>query len=178
MQTNDELTEALEDYLEAIYRIILKKSAVRVKDIAAALKVKNPSVTAALQALTKRGLINYEPYGVISLTQTGFDAAVRVSEKHRLLKSFLEHVLGIDTVMADDTACRMEHVIPRDVYVRLVQFIKFLYVSQDVAGQWKKDFGEFLSTDLPEVFCGDCLSEYFDGTGFDPAGGSHDTGNA
>ncbi|HSV55716.1 MAG TPA: metal-dependent transcriptional regulator, partial [Magnetospirillaceae bacterium] len=84
MKQRDGLSEALEDYLEAIYRTILRKSGVRVKNIAEQLGVRNPSVTSALKSLEKRGLINYEPYGVISLTKKGLEAAVKLTEKHRL----------------------------------------------------------------------------------------------
>lgn len=178
METKGELSEALEDYLEVIYRIIIKNSAVRVKDIAAELKVKNPSVTSALQALTKRGLINYEPYGVITLTKTGLDLALKTTEKHRLLKNFLAHVLGIQPAVANDTACRMEHVIPRDVYVKLVQFIKFLYISQGADGDWIEDFRKFSSKDSTKKLDSGKLEQYFQGTGFTFEGGSDVAGKA
>jgi DtxR family Mn-dependent transcriptional regulator len=178
MENTGELSEALEDYLEAIYRIILKNSAVRVKDIAAELKVKNPSVTSALQALKKRGLINYEPYGVITLTKEGLDTALRTTEKHRLLKNFLSHVLGVQPETANDTACRMEHVIPRDVYVKLVQFIKYLYVTQGTDGKWVEDFRKFAAKDSTRSLESGNLEKYFHGTGFDVEGGANVTRKA
>ena len=172
METTNELSEALEDYLESIYRLILKNGAARVKDIAAALKVRYPSVTSALQALTKRGLINYEPYGLVTLTKEGYEAAVRVTEKHRLLKSFLSNVLGVTPVSADETACRMEHVISKDVYLRLVQFIKYLYVSQRVDEKWIGAFRKFCGKDKGCSLESCNLDEYFNGTGFNMPGGN------
>jgi len=74
------LTEALEDYLEAIYDIISNKGGVRVKNISERLKVRNSSVTAALRSLKEAQFINYEPYGVISLTPSGYREGV-VSRK-------------------------------------------------------------------------------------------------
>jgi DtxR family transcriptional regulator, Mn-dependent transcriptional regulator len=172
METKTELTEALEDYLEAIYRLILKNGAARVKDIAASLGVRYPSVTSALQALAKRALINYEPYGLVTLTKTGYDEAVRITEKHRLLKNFLSAVLGCAPEISDETACRLEHVIPKDVYVRLVQFIKYLYVSQDGEGKWIRDFRKFCGKDRGSPLAPGNLDSYFNGTGFDLPGGN------
>ena len=78
MKRTEILTESLEDYLESIYRNIVNKNAARVKDIAADLGVRYPSVTSALKALEKKGLINYEPYGIITLTSEGLAIALRM----------------------------------------------------------------------------------------------------
>ena len=161
------LTEALEDYLEVIYKIILKKNGVRVKDIAVELKVRNPSVTSAMKALEKRGLINYEPYGIISLTKAGLDVALRVTEKHRLFKHFFMNVLGVDGAMADSTACRMEHIVPRQVYARLLQFIRYIHTADSCGGDVVAGFADYRATDVLEVGNTHPLDEYFEGTGFD-----------
>ena len=62
-----ELSSTLEDYLEAICRLEQEKGFARVRDIARALGVANSTATAALQALSKKGLINYEPYEPVTL---------------------------------------------------------------------------------------------------------------
>lgn len=178
METREELTESLEDYLEAIYGIILRKNAVRVKEIATELKVRYPSVTSALKALEKRGLINYEPYGTITLTKTGHETAIQITEKHRLLKSFFSTVLGVDNETADETACRIEHVISREVYIRLVRFVKFMYLSHESTETWLRDFRRFVKTDTPEIVGPHCMEDYFDGTGFELEGEHHEAGNA
>lgn len=178
MQVTGELTEALEDYLEAIYRIIVKKNGVRVKDIAEALKVRNPSVTSALKSLEKRGLINYEPYGIISLTKAGLAVALKVTEKHRLFKYFFMNVLGIDQNTADATACRMEHVVPRPVYTRLLQFIKYLYSTDSCGVDIVGGFGAFRADDTSSDIAIESLNEYFEGTGFDLKEAAHGTQNA
>jgi len=54
------LTPTMEDYLEAIYNLSQEKKAVRVKDIAERLKVKMPTVTNMLKALSERGMIEYD----------------------------------------------------------------------------------------------------------------------
>ena len=68
MKDNHLLSASLEDYIEAIYHIISEKEVARGKDIASRLKVSGASVTEALRALSKKGLINYAPYEVITMT--------------------------------------------------------------------------------------------------------------
>ena len=167
MQTKEGLSESLEDYLETIYNIIVEKTAVRVKDIAATMNVRYPSVTAALKVLEKRGFINYEPYGIISLTKLGLDVALDVSERHRLLQTFFENTLGIDSAIANQNACRMEHVLSREVYDRFVQFVKFVYVSQDKNTSLIQEFNNFSASKDGKKPTAKGLEKYFDGTGFD-----------
>lgn len=125
------LTESLEDYLEAIYNIILKKNGVRVKDIAKYLKVKNSSVTTALKTLSKEEYINYEPYGVISLTEKGNEKSQEITEKHRILKYFFKNILFIDKNISENIACKLEHFFSEDVFKKFIQFINFLILYNE-----------------------------------------------
>lgn len=178
VKTEDSLTEALEDYLEAIYRIILKKNGVRVKDIAAELKVRNPSVTSVLKSLEKRKLINYEPYGIISLTPAGLKVSLKVTEKHRLFKHFFLNVLGVDMEAADAVACRMEHIIPRSVYVRLIQFIRYIHAADSCGSGIVAGFGEFRASDTTENESQKSLDDYLNDLDADLGGVGDDPGDA
>ena len=71
MEENNHLSASLEDYLETIFLIVQKKQAARAKDISIELKVKASSVTGALRQLSEKGLINYAPYDIITLTSKG-----------------------------------------------------------------------------------------------------------
>jgi DtxR family Mn-dependent transcriptional regulator len=166
MQEHTPLTESLEDYLEEIYVLEKKNGSARVKDIAAALHVRYPSVTSALQALTKRGLVNYEPYGLVTLTDEGRIEAVRVTQKHRLLKSFLINVLGLPADIADENACHMEHAISKDVHFRLQQFLKYLHISGCIDADWIVDFQNFCAKDKAAARQKNDLDAYFADSGF------------
>ena len=69
MTESVQLSASLEDYIEAIYHIIGEKQVARGKDISSRLEVSGASVTEALRALAKKGLINYAPYEVITMTR-------------------------------------------------------------------------------------------------------------
>lgn len=120
------LSDSLEDYLEAIYRIILEKSQVKPKDIAQAMRVAGASVTGALRALTEKGLIRYAPYDEISLTPAGMAIAEDVFNRHKRLKSFLHGMLGVPEKEADETACKMEHAVSSEIINKLVRFADFI----------------------------------------------------
>lgn len=119
-----ELSESLGDYLEAIFQIVACKKAVRAKDISERIGVNRSSVTAALHALSQRGLINYAPYDVISLTDAGQAAAGELVRRHAGLKDFFTKVLGVSDRDADEAACRVEHALTSDITDRFLSFIE------------------------------------------------------
>lgn len=86
MATTVDISSSLEDYLEAIAEIIEQKGHAHTKDIADRLKVKMPSVTNALQALSARGLINYQSHTPVELTTVGAETAAVIRHRHKVLK--------------------------------------------------------------------------------------------
>lgn len=123
---SEHLSDSLEDYLEAILEIEDKKCAARPKDIAQRLKVSPPSVTAALQNLGARGLVNYAPYDVVTLTPRGHRLAQDIRRRHDALKRFFSDFLRLDPSEADDLACYMEHRLSLQAYERLVKLMDFI----------------------------------------------------
>lgn len=137
----DHLSESLEDYLEAIKHIEEEKRAARPKDIARHLGVSPPSVTAALQNLGARGLVNYHPYDLVTLTPRGRRVARDVIRRHEGLRRFFVDILQIDDEEADRVACDMEHAIPPQVMDRLLTFIDFIADSPHGGLTWSPDSG-------------------------------------
>ena len=118
------LTTSMEDYVETILQLFIEKKGVRVSDIAARMEVSKPSVSGALQVLARQGLVNYEPYEVISLTAKGERVAQGVLRRHEILKRFLRDVLAIPELDAESTACGMEHAISAEVTERLAGLLE------------------------------------------------------
>ncbi len=120
------LTASQEDYLEAIYTISQEKMAARAKDISTHLNVRASSVTGALRTLGGMGLINYAPYDLITLTDEGRVVAEDIVHRHNALKDFLINVLGIEHKEADETACKMEHSVPKTIVERLIKYSEYV----------------------------------------------------
>ncbi len=141
MSVNIMLSESLEDYLEAIFHIIAEKQAARAKDISRRLKVAGSSVTGALRSLAEKGLINYAPYDLITLTPAGKRVAKEIVRRHEVLRDFFVKFLSVDYAEADEAACRMEHVISKHVLERLIQFAEFLETCPRGGSRWIAGLG-------------------------------------
>jgi DtxR family transcriptional regulator, Mn-dependent transcriptional regulator len=124
MKTDLHLSENLEDYLETILELQETKSVARSKDIADKLDVKRGSVTGMLKKLSEKELINYEPYGYVTLTPLGKNIAVEIERKHSFLKNFFRQILGLDEETAEETACHMEHVMSKQTFNKFKAFIE------------------------------------------------------
>jgi len=121
-----QLSASLEDYLEAIYNLAGESEVARSTDIAELLDVSKSSVTGALRLLKEKGLASHEPYGGVTLTDSGRARAQDVVRKHNILKSFFVRVLGIDAGIAQEAACRAEHTLGPEIIARLLAFIEFV----------------------------------------------------
>ena len=136
-----ELTASLEDYLEAIFQIVEDKQAVRAKDIGERLEVGRSSVTGALHALADRELINYAPYDVITLTDSGRAMAEEIVRRHEVLRDFFVKVLSVAPGEAEEAACKMEHAISEAVLERFVEFVEFVDRCPEGGAQWREGIG-------------------------------------
>lgn len=126
-----QLSKSLEDYLEAIYNHKVRNQVVRMKDIAGAMRVKMPSVTEAIRALTAKGLVKHAPYENVELTDAGLNRARNIAHRHAAIKDFLVNVLGLDDAQAEGEACMIEHAIQSDTLDRLMSFVEFARACAD-----------------------------------------------
>ncbi len=117
------LSESLEDYLETILELQTNNTVARSKDIAEKLDIKRGSVTGMLKKLAAQELINYEPYGYVTLTSKGEKIAKEIESRHIVLKDFLFRLVGVDEDTADQTACRMEHAMNAATFKKFKTFI-------------------------------------------------------
>ncbi|MEH0018964.1 MAG: metal-dependent transcriptional regulator [Desulfobacter sp.] len=120
------LSESLEDYLETILELQTTNTVARSKDIAEKLDIKRGSVTGMLKKLAAQELINYEPYGYVTLTPKGEKIAREIEGRHIVFKDFLFRFIGVDEKTADETACRMEHAMNAATFKKFKAFISGL----------------------------------------------------
>ena len=104
------LMESGEMYLETIYVLSQKSSAVRGIDIAEHLGYSKPSVSRAVGLLRDEGLLKKDSEGFYKLTEAGEIMAKRIYERHTVLTTLLIN-LGVDEKTASEDACRIEHYI-------------------------------------------------------------------
>jgi DtxR family Mn-dependent transcriptional regulator len=137
-----QLSESLEDYLEAIFNVAGEHKVARCRDIAETLKVSRSSVTQAMHALAEKGLVNYKPYSYVTLTGKGTATAAKIVQKHTIISSFFANVLGVNTAAAKEAACKAEHTLGPDVVGKLLCFIEFAMLEnqngRDLVGRFRR----------------------------------------
>ncbi len=104
-----QLTASAEDYLEVIGKLCRQNGQAQVSEIALALGVKKPSVTAAIRHLSELGLVEYKSYAPVKLTEMGEVYADKVIFIHEMLSDFFQQYVGFDKERAAEIACHMEH---------------------------------------------------------------------
>lgn len=155
--TSKILSASLEDYLEAIYSIVRLKQAARARDISQRLGVNSSSVTGALHSLSEKGLINYTPYDIVTLTPKGEKVARDVFHRHTVLQEFFVKVLGVDIESAGESACKMEHEISRDIMKRLTLFVEFIESCPKAGVKWIDCIGYFCENPESPEDCERCI---------------------
>lgn len=139
------LTSNMEDYLEAIEILSRKKKVVRVKDIAKSLNIKMPSVTAALNKLEEKGLIHYEKYGYIDLTEEGKKIAADIYSRHSFLTYLFHDIFMIDIERAESVACRLEHHLTPEACRQICRFLEFYKSENKSEEKWTARLKDTLS---------------------------------
>jgi len=138
----EKLSSSLEDYLEVIYNFIQDNQKVRAIDISRELNVSRASVSEALKKLADKTLINYSRYETLSLTEEGKNYALEVLGKHKSIQKFFEEILGAGHEESCENACRIEHVISKDIMDRLIAFTKFTELYPEIYNRFTKYYKE------------------------------------
>ena len=113
------LRKSAEDYLEAILMLKEKNGQVRSIDIADLLEVTKPSVSNAVKRLREKGYIEMDASSFITLTDTGYEIARNVYERHQTITDLFVS-LGVDREIAQEDACRIEHILSEQSYKALM----------------------------------------------------------
>lgn len=118
-------TQAIEEYLESIYKLNQRGGRVIAARLAEDLGVSAPTVTEMLRRLRAGGFVEMGPEKEISLTEEGKRAAEVLIRRHRLSERLLTDILGMPWSLAHDEACKFEHVISPAVEARLEHVLDF-----------------------------------------------------
>lgn len=118
-------TSTVEDYLKCILMEEQKdpNALVATGRIAESLHVAPGTVTAMIKTLSESGLLRYEPYSGVQLTQAGRQLAVHVLRRHRLIELFLVQVMGLDWTEVHQEAEHLEHAVSDRIIQRMDEML-------------------------------------------------------
>ncbi len=123
----------LEDYLLAIYYIVMSKADIEVDynvvtmtEIARYLGLSNSSISEYIRIIEKENFINVIPRKGVILTSLGQEKVIRLLAKRETLTEFFNSILKIDFDLADVESHVLEHNVSLLVIERLSLLIKEL----------------------------------------------------
>jgi DtxR family transcriptional regulator, Mn-dependent transcriptional regulator len=118
-------TQAIEDYLKAIYELHEEEGAATTSALASRLGVAPASATVMVKKLASLKLVDHEPYRGVVLRKPGKKIALEVIRHHRLVESFLSEVLGVPWDEVHAEAERWEHVLSEELEERIDERLGF-----------------------------------------------------
>ena len=108
-------SSTVENYLKAIYQAQSaaedKQALVPMGHLASALGVVPGTATTMVKTMVGSGLVAYEPYSGVRLTEAGEPLAAMVLRRHRLVELFLVQIMGMSWAEVHEDAEQLEHAV-------------------------------------------------------------------
>jgi len=119
------LTDSIQDYLKAIYKLQEGEARVSITALAREQGIAPGSASEMVKKLAALDLVEHAPYKGVRLTAAGERVAVEVIRHHRLLELYLAETLGLDVDDVHDEADRLEHVLSEELEARIDRALGF-----------------------------------------------------
>lgn len=129
-QDKNHLTPGMEDYLEMIYRYSLTENYIRINILSELLNVAAPSASKMVQKLSRLGLIEYKPYGIILLTENGVKIGRFLFERHNIIQTFLQNI-GVDESLLLTETELIEHNVSASTLREIEILNSFMVANPD-----------------------------------------------
>lgn len=114
-----------ENYLKSLYILTAEKGEVNVTELSTLLKVRLPTVNSMIKNLERQGLVNYEKYKPVSLTEKGKKEAAFILRKHRLTEMYLVSKMGFGREEVHDIAEQLEHIASTKLFDRMDELLDY-----------------------------------------------------
>jgi|TARA_B100002003_G_scaffold93839_2_gene87514 DtxR family Mn-dependent transcriptional regulator len=120
-------SSTVENYLKSIYVAQLglddNQVLVPMGQLASSLNVAPGTATTMVKALSDSGLVDYEPYAGVRLTDAGAKLAALVLRRHRLVELFLVQMMGMSWTEVHDEAENLEHAVSDRLIERIDELL-------------------------------------------------------
>lgn len=130
------LTPSMEDYLEMVYRIYQSSGHVRIKTLAERLNVRDSSVTKMVQKIAAIGLLEYEKYGVITLTKDGIEVGEYLLQRHETVERFLKLISKNEALLMDIEL--IEHNLSPNIIENLCVLNNFFAENKEIKEKYEE----------------------------------------
>ncbi|XOQ45050.1 MAG: Iron (Metal) dependent repressor, DtxR family [Clostridium sp.] len=134
-QREGQLTPAMEDYLEMIFRLCSEKGYTRVGKLSELLHVKPSSASKMMAKLTEMGYLKYDRYEIILLTEAGRKTGEYLLDRHNTVEQFL--LLAGSSDVLEETEL-IEHSLSKKTVDCLKTFLKFFKTDEESRKRFEK----------------------------------------
>lgn len=118
-----EVSEAIQNYLETIHILSIKKNEVHAVDICNHLNYSRPTVSIVLRQMRENGLVTVDDLNHIHLTEEGLRIAMSLYERHTVITEIFVR-LGVSRETAMEDACKIEHDLSEETFAALKAHLK------------------------------------------------------
>lgn len=132
-QNKGELTPALEDYLEMVYRLCMEDHYTRINKLSKSLHVRPSSASKMVAKLVELGFLEYDNLDCIRLTEKGASTGTYLLERHRIVEGFFA-LIGSNNPLKE--AELVEHMLSPATVFSLKGLVDFFDQHQEVYQQF------------------------------------------
>jgi DtxR family Mn-dependent transcriptional regulator len=114
---------AEENYLKGMFHLAGPSEEVSVADLSRHLGIKMPTVNSMVKKLSEKGLVHYESYKPLKLTEAGRKEAALIIRKHRLTEMFLVEKMGFGWESVHEIAEQIEHIQAPEFFEKMDELL-------------------------------------------------------
>lgn len=151
----DDLSPIAQDYLKVVWSATeWGGPPITTKALAARFATSQANISETMRRLEAQGLVKYQPYRPVTLTELGRRLAVAMVRRHRLIETFLAQALGYGWDEVHQEAERLEHAVSPAFLSRIDALLGYPQADPhgdpipDPAGHWP---GRVAMLHLPTV---------------------------
>lgn len=112
-----------ENYLKALFHLSTDTDEVNISVLSSFLKVSKPTANSMIKNLQKKGMVKYQKYKPLVLTDEGKTAAALIVRKHRLTEMYLVEKMGFSWEQVHEIAEQVEHVKSEAFFERMDELL-------------------------------------------------------
>jgi DtxR family Mn-dependent transcriptional regulator len=116
---------AEENYLKGLFHLADENGEVGVNELSRHLGIKMPTVNSMVKKLEEKGLVHYESYKPLRLTDLGRTAAALIIRKHRLTEMFLVEKMGFGWESVHEIAEQIEHIKAPEFFEKMDELMGY-----------------------------------------------------
>ena len=116
---------AEENYLKGLFNLADNSGEVSVNELSRHLGIKMPTVNSMVKKLSEKGLVHYESYKPLRLTDKGRKEAALIIRKHRLTEMFLVEQMGFGWESVHEIAEQIEHIQAPEFFEKMDELLGY-----------------------------------------------------